>query len=249
MKRQVQVRELAGVADQAGEPLQVRWVHEPRARRLRLTVSDAGARLTVPPGVSQAQAQTFIDRHQHWLREQWQLHRPPQLPSLRERRVLPLRGEELPIEWSEARFPRLRLTDAALQIEAPAALSARQLGCLLRDFYQAEARADLGRWLPSLVPGLPRVPQRFRLHPLRSLWGALNPGGTLSLDLALILAPPETFRYVLVHELCHLIQPNHSPAFWREVELRFGDWRPQRRWLREHGLVLKHQLTALLGDA
>ncbi|MBD8526633.1 M48 family metallopeptidase [Pseudomarimonas arenosa] len=248
MKRQVQVRELAGAVDESGAPLQVRWVVEPRARRLRLTVSEAGARLTLPPGVSERQAESFVEQHRGWLSQQWQLHRPPQLPGLRERDHLPLRGETRPIVWREARFARIQLADATVCIEAPAGFSEQRLGRLLADFYQAQARADLGRWLPALLPGLPRVPQRFRLHPLRSLWGALNPGGTLSLDLALILAPDDAYRYVLVHELCHLIQPNHSPAFWREVEARFGDWRPQRRWLRQHGLALKQELAALLGN-
>ena len=248
MKRQVHVHQVASMEDD-GAPLQLRWVVEPRARRLRLTVSDAGARLTVPPGVSQAQAQAFVDQHRHWLQQQWQAHRPPALPGLRQRAVLPLRGAERNIAWREARFARVQLQDEVLCIECPADFSDRRLGKLLADFLQAEARADLGRWLPSLLPGLPRVPQRFRLHPLRSLWGALNPGGTLSLDLALILAPPDTYRYVLVHELCHFIQPNHSPAFWREVEQRYGDWRPQRRWLRQHGLALKQELAALIGAA
>lgn len=68
----------------------------------------------------------------------------------------------------------------------------------------------------------------------------------MSLDLALILAPPAAFEYVLVHELCHLIQPNHSAAFWQEVELRLPDWRTQRRWLREDGMQVKRELRRLL---
>ena len=240
------MHQVEGALDHQGAPLQVRWVMEPRARRLRLTVSDSGARLTVPPGVAKSQAQAFLEQHQDWLQEQLLAHRPPDRPGLAQRTSLPLRDAQLGIQWREGRFPRILLQAETVCVERPADFSVQRLGRLLSDFYAAEARTDLGRWLPDLLPGLPRVPKRFRLYPLRSLWGALNPGGTLSLDLALILAPPETFRYVLVHELCHLIQPNHSPAFWREVESRFGPWKPQRAWLRKHGLALKQELAALI---
>jgi len=69
----------------------------------------------------------------------------------------------------------------------------------------------------------------------------------LTLDLALILGPPFAFEYVLVHELCHLIHPNHSRAFWDEVETRCPDWRNARDYLRHQGRPLKTQLHALSG--
>jgi predicted metal-dependent hydrolase len=69
----------------------------------------------------------------------------------------------------------------------------------------------------------------------------------VSLDLALVLAPPAAFEYVLVHELCHLLQRNHGPRFWREVEARAPDWRVQRTYLRGEGMGLKSQLRVLLG--
>lgn len=56
---------------------------------------------------------------------------------------------------------------------------------------------------------------------MSSQWGSLATDGHMALDLALVLGRPSAFEYVVVHELCHLIQANHSPAFWREVECRF----------------------------
>ena len=67
----------------------------------------------------------------------------------------------------------------------------------------------------------------------------------MRLDLALVLAPPAAFEYVLVHELCHLLQPNHSPAFWAEVAQRCPDWSTQRDLLRARGRPLKAALRAV----
>jgi predicted metal-dependent hydrolase len=77
--------------------------------------------------------------------------------------------------------------------------------------------------------------RRIRIGGQRTLWGSCSPGGTLSFNWRLVLAPLEVLDYVVVHEVCHLRVPNHSRAFWRLVEGRRPDWREQRAWLREHG--------------
>lgn len=228
----------------------VRWVRDRRARRLRLSVSERGVRLTVPWHAAEATAAQFLAQQGMWLSEQLdRLGRSETLPGLLpfQTAALRLRDELLPVLWQPARFARLERVEGALRFDLPAQADVALARALYADFLQAEARADVGRWLPALLDGLPRAPSRFKFSPLGSLWGALNPSGMISLDLALVLAPPPVFRYVLVHELCHLLQPNHSRAFWREVEQRCADWRGQRRWLLQHGLALKAELAALLG--
>ena len=80
-------------------------------------------------------------------------------------------------------------------------------------------------------------------------YASLAPDGSMALDLALALARPAAFEYVLVHELCHLMQANHSPAFWAEVEARFPQWRAERDYLRTEGRRLKATLRQLLQAA
>lgn len=76
---------------------------------------------------------------------------------------------------------------------------------------------------------------RIRIGGQRTLWGSCSPGGTLSFNWRLVLAPAEVLDYVVVHELCHLRVLNHSRRFWALVEERRPHWRDQRDWLREHG--------------
>ncbi len=103
--------------------------------------------------------------------------------------------------------------------------------------------------MPRYLPGLPRAPARVRLKVMSSQWGSLSPDGSLALDLSLVLGQPRAFEYVLVHELCHLVHANHSPAFWHEVEARFPAWREQRGYFNAHGRRLKAGLRALLSPA
>jgi predicted metal-dependent hydrolase len=79
---------------------------------------------------------------------------------------------------------------------------------------------------------------RIEIRDQRTRWGSCSPRGTLSFNWRLALAPFEVLDYVVVHELCHLREPNHSPRFWRLVAERRPGWLEQRTWLREHGAEL-----------
>jgi predicted metal-dependent hydrolase len=77
--------------------------------------------------------------------------------------------------------------------------------------------------------------RRIEIRDQRTRWGSCSPRATLSFNWRLVLAPFEVLDYVVVHELCHLREPNHSPRFWRLVATRRPEWRRQRDWLRDHG--------------
>ena len=72
----------------------------------------------------------------------------------------------------------------------------------------------------------------------RSRWGSCSSAGNLNLNCLLMLAPPEVRDYVIVHELCHRKEMNHSPAFWAEVEKVLPDYQERKKWLKENGHLL-----------
>ena len=96
-----------------GRTVAVRWVRDGRARRLRLIVGERGARLTVPRTASIGLAERFLFEHRDWLATQLD-KRPPvdATPfSAARDRELPLRGERVPIAWSEGRYLRIALDE------------------------------------------------------------------------------------------------------------------------------------------
>ncbi|GAB2506464.1 M48 family metallopeptidase [Lysobacter humi (ex Lee et al. 2017)] len=229
-----------------GRIVDVLRVHHARVRGLRLTVTERGIRLTCPPRTSDRRALAFVHEHAAWLAGQ--LHHTfgdsaPLVPGATA--TLPLHGDEVAVDWREGRFLRVEGGAEGITISRPSAAPDTAVRKALADFYLAQARADVGRWLPKYLPGLPRGPRAISIRPLTSLWGSLAPDDRMRLDLALVLAPPAAFEYVLVHELCHLLQPNHSGAFWDEVEARFPGWEAQRDLLRSRGRPLKARLRLL----
>ena len=75
---------------------------------------------------------------------------------------------------------------------------------------------------------------RITIRNQRSRWGSCSGKGNLNFNCLLMLTPSFCLDYVVVHELCHRLEMNHSPAFWAQVERVLPDYRKSRDWLKEH---------------
>ena len=84
---------------------------------------------------------------------------------------------------------------------------------------------------------------RITIRNQKSKWGSCSAQGNLNFNCLLMDAPAEVLDYVVVHELCHRIHMDHSPAFWAEVARVLPDWRRQKQWLRENGPGLIQRMT------
>ncbi|WP_266160352.1 M48 family metallopeptidase [Dyella silvatica] len=242
------------LATAGGSTIRVQKSAHPRARRLRLTVTPKGARVSYPHGTHPAQVSAFLRSHADWLEKKLdELHlivKP--LPPLRVgySAEFPLRGEPRVLDWAEGPYPRVEAHDAGLTLVIPRPHT-RALPVargLLASYFESQIRRDVSRWLAGYVPQLGLAPTALRIRPLKSLWGSLDTRDRINLDLALALAPPAALRYVLAHELCHLKVRSHSPRFWAQVEGIFPLWREQRDWLRQNGSMLKAELDRLIAD-
>ena len=74
-----------------------------------------------------------------------------------------------------------------------------------------------------------------KLEEQKTRWGSCSAKGNLNFNWKLILMPEEILDYLVVHELAHRIEMNHSPAFWRVVEREIPDYEERRMWLKKNG--------------
>lgn len=79
---------------------------------------------------------------------------------------------------------------------------------------------------------------RITIRSQKTRWGSCSVKGNLNFNCLLMLTTPEVLDYVVVHELCHRKELNHSSAFWAEVERVLPDYKIHRKWLKDHGTAL-----------
>lgn len=84
---------------------------------------------------------------------------------------------------------------------------------------------------------------RITVRNQRTRWGSCSSKGNLNFNCLLMLAPPGILDYVVVHELCHRKEMNHSPKFWAEVANVMPDYKERQKWLRTEGSNIMRRMT------
>ena len=98
-----------------------------------------------------------------------------------------------------------------------------------------EARARITLLAQSEAAALGVTYSRITMRDQRSRWGSCSSTGALSFNWRLVLAPHDVLDYVVVHEVCHLVELHHGPAFWRLVAKRRPGFAESKQWLDDHG--------------
>lgn len=83
---------------------------------------------------------------------------------------------------------------------------------------------------------------RITIRNQKTRWGSCSSKGNLNFNCMLMLTPDEVVDYVVVHELCHRIEMNHSKVFWNLVESVLPDYKERRKWLKEHGAEIMNRI-------
>ncbi|ACV10289.1 protein of unknown function DUF45 [Halorhabdus utahensis DSM 12940] len=108
----------------------------------------------------------------------------------------------------------------------------------LRNFYRRQAREHLSDRLDHFAAEMGLEYDGLEIRNQRTRWGSCSTNGTISLNWRLLMAPPEVIDYVVVHELAHLREPNHTDMFWSLVAEHDPRYEEHAEWLEEHSARL-----------
>jgi len=216
----------------AGDSLDYRIRSSARRRTLSLRL-DADGALTVstPPTLSLTAIREFIAAHYRWIGAKRALlaaASPPPL-ALADGAILPYLGGGLALQVVPRTPASCRREHDRLVVHAPGNDAVRRV---LEIWWRREAARHFAARIAHYAAHVGRTPRRISVRAQRRRWGSCTSGGTVSLNWRLMQATPEIVDYVIVHELCHLLVPNHSPRFWAEVARVLPDWRERRQALR-----------------
>lgn len=225
-----------------GETIAYRVQLLPRpARKLTIKVQPDGQVLVLAPeDTSAEQISAGVNKRARWIWEQLQpirerlLHvRPRQYISGENHFYL---GKRYPLKVSESSSTpqQVKLLRGMLCISVRHNRP-EKVRELLFAWYKARAREQFSQRLQRLTPQARWLTQQpaLRLLTMQTQWGSCSHSGTLTLNPHLVKAPPECIDYVLLHELCHLAEHNHSEAFWRLLDQLMPDWQPIKARLDE----------------
>jgi predicted metal-dependent hydrolase len=213
-------------------PVEVALRRSARSRRFSLRVSrfDGRVTLSLPMAAREAEAMTFLRAQEGWLRAA--LARMPGIALVGIGSELPVEGRMLTLVPGTGRGPRV-VDDSLILPGDPARAGVRAaayLKVLARDRLSAACDLHAGR--------LGRKFNSLSLRDTRSRWGSCTSEGGLMFSWRLVMAPPAVLDYVAAHEVAHLAQMNHSPAFWAVVQELCPSYGMHRAWLRGQGQTL-----------
>lgn len=209
-----------------------------RRRTMQITVErDGQLVLTAPPQVGEAQLRRFVQEKRFWiytkLAEKDRLQRPVPPKEF-------VDGEGF---LYLGRSHRLKLVESQ---EAPLKLAAGRF-CLRQDalpdarehfvrWYSERARIWLSSRVADYRSRMDVTPAGVKVQDLGYRWGSCGKGDWLYFHWKAILLPARIAEYVVVHEIAHLHEPHHTPAFWLRVERAMPDFLQRKAWLAEHGI-------------
>jgi predicted metal-dependent hydrolase len=214
-------------------------VRNPSARRYVLRLRpDGAARVTIPRGGSRVEARQFAENHSHWLAQQ--LLRQARLQNapntwLQGTEIL-FRGEPVRLELTH-NCPSAAVCFGDQAVKVPEGMTD------LRPPIERHLWRLAARELPARVlelAALHKFPAlRITVRNQRSRWGSCSRRGTISLNWRLLQAPPFVRDYIILHELAHLKEMNHSRRFWRVVARLCPDFVAAERWLKKNSHLLR----------
>ena len=137
-------------------------------------------------------------------------------------------------EWILKHLEKIQKRDAQKE-------NVQKLSALERQHLQNKACVVIPRRVAYYAEKLGVSYGKITLRQQKTRWGSCAANGNLNFNWLLILAPPEVLDYVVVHELCHRREMNHSQAFWKEVEKILPDYRERQKWLKDNGWRLMEE--------
>ncbi len=214
-----------------GRLVNCRVNRNPRSTRLKLTIRPGGSvLLSAPRSARQADVEAFARSSATWI-----MQRLPELPQRPDELHLQALNERWLVDF-DPRARRLSASDGTVTLGGTD-LNGSNVS-QLRDWLMKRARDHLPGQLATLSEATGLGYDRVTVRGQTTRWGSYSSRGTVSLNFKLLFLPDDLVRYVLLHELCHGVHLNHSPAYWELVARHQPGLESIRRRMRTAGRLV-----------
>ncbi len=182
-------------------------------------------KLTMPPRCSERKADSFLHAQQLWMMTTLSTH-GHSIPLIFGT-IIPALGEERTISQDGSEEGALTILSTEMKCEE---MTVTALKHILHDYIDHKAQ--------HYAQILDRKIERITIRDTSSRWGSCTIDGKLNFSWRLVFAPREILDYVIAHEVSHLVEMNHSAAFWSVVSTIDPDYKNNKKWLKNNGKTL-----------
>jgi predicted metal-dependent hydrolase len=225
--------------------LDYKIVRSPRRKTLTISVErDRRVIVHAPEKMSEDDVRALVDKKRQWILgklrhpQKYQTRRHPPGKEVVNGESAPYLGRDYRIEIRETASGEVELSDLFV---VPASHQIRRRAAL-REWYIARAEETILDRVDQHARALGVSFKRARIVDNRYRWGSCTVNNNLNFNWRLIKAPMFVIDYVVLHELAHLIEANHTSRFWSIVRSNTATMDKAKAWLKEHGQVLEEEL-------
>ena len=234
MKKQQKLPSESIILDKLGHNIKIPVRYSSRAKRISIRVNHNGAELILPNKHYNA-GYRFLLSKESWVRQKLQnaiKHEPI------DDKTIPIFGEIYSLQHIEANYCNVLIKQNLVEVYSNIPHDKSILIKFLRDKLLLEVTKLVDFF--SAKHGLSF--SKIRIMNNKNKWGSCSSKGVLSFNWRLVFAPKEILEYLVVHEMCHIIEMNHSIRFWNLVETLYPNYKLAKLWLKGNGIKLHRYL-------
>ena len=218
--------------------LPVEVVRTKRKKTASIEIKDGLIRVLVPNSLTDKRVNSLLEERASWINKKIRLQ--AEMPPYRSKEYVngetfTYLGRNYRLKLVNTDTTTTRLKNGYLEVPAQ---GEKAIHASLTDWYTSHALAKLQEKTRRYAKTLNVEPSSVTVKDYKSRWGSCSTSGDITYNWRIIMAPHRIVDYVVIHELCHLVEHDHSDNYWKQVESLVPDYRERRAWLKTNANTL-----------
>ncbi|MDC0551670.1 M48 family metallopeptidase [Amylibacter sp.] len=213
-----------------------------RVKSASIDVEDNLVKVTVPKNLSDERIEELIKGRILWIKQKLALQATAIISKPKEYvdgEAFAYLGRNYRLKCANGSEESVKLKSGYLNVTTKnGKRNSEHLKAVVEQWYRTKALSRLIDKTRRYSAILKVEPTSINLKDYKAMWGSCSPKGVVSYNWRIILAPHKIVDYIVVHELCHLIEPNHSSKYWKQVRSVIPDYENSKEWLKNNGSSL-----------
>ncbi|MDD1625247.1 MAG: M48 family metallopeptidase [Methylococcaceae bacterium] len=215
-------------------------VRSSRRKTAAIKIKKGKVFVIVPECLTMAAIESLVDKKHRWIKEKLAIQneimdiKPKEFISGESFSYL---GKNHPLKIESGLYPVIKLhqDELVVSVRDKTVDNSQAIKQLLFKWYKQQAESELRDKTERYSSIIGVNPSSVTIKSFKSRWGSCSIAGGIQYNWKIIIAPDRIVNYVVIHELCHILHHNHSPAFWKAVEKYCHDYRDCSAWLKING--------------